>query len=365
MGEERELNEDEVRRRDALYERLFSAAVGMFDILALYLGEQLGLYKALAEGRALTPTELAAATGTYERYVREWLEQQAVSGILEVEDQAADPPERRYRLPPGHAEVLTDEDSLSYRAHAGVDMVRAARPMPELVEAFRTGAGLPPLPWEPDGRAEFNRAIFLNLLGNEWLPSIPDVHARLRGDPPARVADLGCGTGWSSISVARAYPKVFVDGFDVYEAVIQQARENATEAGVSDRVAFHVVDVSGDGLGGRYDLALVLEALHDMPRPVDALRNVLELLADDGSLIVADERVGDTFAAPGDESERYAYGWSVMSCLPSAMGDPESAGTGAVMRPDTLRRYATEAGFGDVRLLPIEDKGWRFYQLVR
>jgi SAM-dependent methyltransferase len=361
----RDLSDDEARRRDELHERLFGAAVGMFDILALYLGERLGLYRALANGEAVTSKELSVASGTNERYVREWLEQQAVTGILEVDDAAADPADRRYRLPAGHAEVLADEDSLFYKAHAGVDMVRAARPMPELVEAFRTGAGLAPLPWEPEGRAEFNRAIFLNLLGRVWLPAIADVDARLRADPPARVADLGCGSGWASIALAQAYPKAIVDGFDLYEPVVDLARANAKDAGVSDRVAFHVLDVSGEGLAGSYDLAMILEALHDMPRPVEALRNVLRLLSKDGSLIVADERVGDSFTAPSDDHERYAYGWSVVSCLPSAMGDPESAGTGAVMRPDTLRRYAKEAGFGQVRLLPIEDKFWRFYQLVR
>src|SRR5439155_16931004 len=129
-----------------------------------------------------------------------------------------------------HVEVLVDQDSLNYEAHKGIDIVRGARRLPELVEAFRTGSGLRPLAWEPEGRAEFNRARFRQLLGKRWLPSIPEVHSRLQADPPARVADLGCGTGWSSIAMAQAYPSIVVDGFDLDEAAIARARKHAVEA---------------------------------------------------------------------------------------------------------------------------------------
>jgi SAM-dependent methyltransferase len=364
MAEIEESDKPSATARNPLADRLFRAAVGMFDLLTLYIGERLGLYRALAEHGPATPAELADRTGTQERYVREWLEQQAVSAILEVDDPSAAPETRRYSMPPEHVEVLTNQDSINYEAHKGIDMVRAARPLPALVEAFRTGGGLPPLPWEPEGRAEFNRALFLNLLGRKWLPSIPDVHRRLRDDPPARIADLGCGTGWSSIAVAQAYPKVAVDGFDLDEDVIAVAGENAKSAGVEGQVHFFVLDVANLSGAERYDLVMILEALHDMSRPVEVLRTVRGLLAEGGSILVADERVGDTFTAPGDEFERYAYGWSVVSCLPSAMGDPESAGTGAVMRPATLRRYAIEAGFREAKVLPIDDRQWRFYQLL-
>lgn len=346
-----------------LAERLFQSALATLDLLTVYLGDQLGLYRALFEGGPATSTELAERTGTFERYVREWLEQQTASGILDVDDPGAEPLARRFRLPPQHVEVLADEDSVNYQAHKGVDMVRAARPLPALVEAFRTGAGLAPLPWPPEGRAEFNRARFLNLLGREWLPAIEPVHARLSSDPPARVADLGCGTGWSSIAMARAYPKIEVDGFDLDEAAIGQAREHASNAGVSDRVRFQAADAAALRGAGRYDLVTIFEALHDMARPVDALTVARALLAPEGSLVMADERVSDRFTIPVDERERYAYGWSVVSCLPSAM-EPGSAGTGAVMRPATLRRYASEAGFRDLQALGVEDVEWRFYRLI-
>jgi len=353
-----------VERTNPLAERLFQSAMAALDLYALYVGDQIGLYRALHEAGPATSTELAERTGTVERYVREWLEQQTVSGILGVADPSADPLARRYHVPPDHAEVLVDEDSLNYQAHKGVDLVRAARPLPALVEAFRTGAGLPPLPWPPEGRAEFNRARFLNLLGRMWLPAIPPVHARLSSDPPARVADLGCGTGWSSIAIAQAYPKVLVDGFDLDEAAIERAGDHAAAAGVGDRVRFRSADAATLGGAGPYDLVTVFEALHDMSHPVDALRVARGMLSPGGSVVVADERVADRFTLPADEHERYAYGWSVVTCLPSAMGEPESAGTGAVMRPDTLRRYALEAGFGEVETLSVEDVEWRFYRLI-
>ncbi|HEX8132727.1 MAG TPA: class I SAM-dependent methyltransferase [Actinomycetes bacterium] len=351
-------------RAGALADRLLQDAIGALELYTVYLGERLGLYRALADGGPATSAELAERTGTAERYVREWLEHHAASGLLEVDDPAADPLARRYRLPPEHVPVLADPDDVRYQAHKGVEIVRAGRPLPALVDAFRTGEAPPPLPWEPEGRAEFNRALYLNLLGSRWLPAVPEVDRRLRGQPPARVVDVACGTGWSSIAMAQAYPAITVDGFDLDPDVIAAARENAEEAGVADRVRFAVTDASDPSQQGRYDLATIFEALHDMSHPVDALRVVRGMLAEGGSVVVADELVEDEFVVPAPASDRYAYGWSVVSCLPSAMGDPQTAATGAVMRPATLRRYATEAGFGTVEVLPIQTDYWRFYRLL-
>jgi 2-polyprenyl-3-methyl-5-hydroxy-6-metoxy-1,4-benzoquinol methylase len=323
------------------------------ELYSLYLGERLGLYRALADGPA-TSSELAARTGTAERYCREWLEHQTVSGFLVTEDAAAPAEARRYAVPPDHLSVLVDEESLEYAAYKGVDIVRAGRPLPDLVEAFRTGGAPPPLPWAPEGRAEFNRARYLNLLGNQWLPSIPDLHARFSKDPAARVADIACGTGWSNIQV---------DGFDLDEDAIDSARSNALTRGVADRVRFTAADASDPGLSGRYDLATIFEALHDMARPVPALRAARALLAEEGSVLVADERVEDEFTVPAPDRDRSSYGWSVVTCLPQAMGDPETAATGAVMRPATVRRYAQEAGFRQTEILPIDTDYWIFYRV--
>jgi len=296
--------------------------------------------------------------------VREWLEHHAASGLLAVDDPAAGPLQRRYRMPPEHVPVLADPDNVSYEAYRGVEAVRAARPLPELVEAFRNGGAPPPLPWEPECRAEFNRALFVNLLGSEWLPAIPEVDRRLRAQPPARVADVACGTGWSSIAMARTYPSVTVDGFDLDPDVVAAATDNAGQAGVADRVRFAVLDAADPDLPGRYDLVTIFEALHDMSRPVEALRAAHAMLADGGSVVIADERVEDEFTAPAPERDRRAYGWSVVSCLPGAMGDPGTAATGAVMRPATLAGYARAAGFGQTETLPVDAGDWRFYRLL-
>ncbi len=348
-----------------LAERLRQSEMAALDLYVIYLGERLGLYRALAEGGPATPAQLAERTGTTERYVREWLEHQAVAGLVRVEEEASgSDAERRYVLPAEHVAVLVDRDSLSFSAHKAIDIVRAGRRLPELVEAFRTGGGIPPLPWEPEGRADFNRPRFVNLLGKEWLPSIPDVHRRLTSDPPARVADVACGTGWSSIAMAQEYPRITVDGFDLDETAIERATGNARKEGVADRVTFRAADAADPGFSGRYDLATIFEALHDMSRPVEALRAARSLLDEGGWVLVADELVGEKFSVQAGDRERYVYGWSVVSCLPDAMGDPQTAATGAVMRPSTLRAYALQAGFDEVEVLPIETEFWQFYRLI-
>ncbi|MGH3056656.1 MAG: class I SAM-dependent methyltransferase [Gaiellaceae bacterium] len=356
----------DVAARDALAERLFGAALGAYEIMTVHLGDRLGLYRALREHGGATSAELAAATSTHERYAREWLEQQAVAGILEV-DAAAAPEERRYRLPPGHAEVLIDRDSLAHVTPMARFGISFASVLPAVEEAFRTGGGVP---WEAYGelgreaQGDANRPLFANLLGSEWLPAIPDVHERLLADPPARVADVACGAGWSTIAVARAYPKVTVDGYDLDESSVELARANLAGTGVEDRVAFQLRDAGDAELAGSYELVTVFEAIHDMSQPVEVLRALRGLVAEDGAVVVMDERVADVFTAPGDEVERLMYTYSVLCCLPVGLADTPSAGTGTVMRADTLRRYATEAGFADVEVLPIEHEIFRFYRLV-
>jgi 2-polyprenyl-3-methyl-5-hydroxy-6-metoxy-1,4-benzoquinol methylase len=349
---------------DELVRRLRQAEMAALDLYVIYLGTRLGLYRTMAESGPVTSAGLADRAGIAERYAREWLEHQAVAGFLDVEDASVSADRRRYSISPGHAEVLADRDSERFSAHRAIDVVRSGRRLPDLVEAFRTGGGLPPLPWEPEGRAESNRPRFVTFLGKRWLPSIPDIHRRLVGDPPARVADVACGTGWSSIAMALAYPRITVDGFDLDEAAIEHAKRNAAASGVSDRVRFRAADAADRGSSERYDLATIFEALHDMSRPVAALRAVRSLMAEGGSVLVADELVGEEFTVPAGERERSSYGWSVVACLPDAMGDPETAATGTVLRPATLRSYASEAGFRKVEILPIETEYWRFYRLI-
>jgi 2-polyprenyl-3-methyl-5-hydroxy-6-metoxy-1,4-benzoquinol methylase len=351
--------------QDALVERIFSSVLGMADVYMVYVGDRLGLYEALAPAGG-TASQVAAATGTNERYVREWLEHQAVAGMVDVDDPSAGATERRYSLPPGRQEVLLDRDSLSYMAAFTRMMAGIVRPLPDVLEAFRSGGGVPYARYDADfleGQADMNRVQFVNLLGSQWLAALPDVRARLEAEPPARVADVACGGGWSTIAIARAYPEARVDGIDLDQASIALAEKNLASEGLDDRVTFQVADAADPRLSGRYDLVTVFEAIHDMSRPVDALRGIRALLADGGVALVADERVADSFTAPGDEVERLMYAWSVLHCLPVGMAEQPSAATGTVMRADTLREYAREAGFASVEELPIENDFWRFYRL--
>lgn len=349
-------------RTAQLADQIFRNAAGTLELYTIYLGERLGLYRALAQGGPATSAELAERTGVAERYAREWLEHQGASGLIEVDDAAAEPSVRLYTLPPEHIPVLVDPDDIRFGIPSAIELARVARQLPALVEAYQTGDAPPPLPWPPEGRAEPNRTRFLNLLGKEWIPAVEDIDIRLRADPPARVADLACGTGWSSIAMALAYPQVTVHGLDLDEAAIAAARRHAQQAGVTDRVTFSTSDASD--LRGQYDLVTIIEALHDMSRPVETLRTARAMRSDGATVLVIDGRVQEEFTAPAPLRDRYEYAWSVLACLPSAMDDPQTAATGAVMRPATLRRYATEAGFGAVEVLPIETDYWRFYRLT-
>lgn len=353
-------------QRDAFAGRLLRSLTGLFDIFTIHIGHRLGLYRALAAQGPLTAPELAQHTGTSERYVREWLEQQTVAGILAVEDPTADAKKRHYRLPPGHVEVLVERESLDYMAPISQLGVAVTRPLDAVLAAFRSGGGVPYADYGADlveGQGDINRATFLQLLGSEWLPSVSDVDARLRAEPPARVADFGCGVGWSSIGIARSYPGVQVEGFDLDAPSIERAQAHAREAGLEERVRFQVRDGGDPALAGRFDLVTAFECIHDLSRPVEVLRAMRGLLAERGVGLVVDERVGESFTATGNDVEGIMYGWSVLHCLPVGMSEQPSAETGTVMRPDTLRRYAQEAGFRSVQVLPIDNLFFRVYRL--
>jgi 2-polyprenyl-3-methyl-5-hydroxy-6-metoxy-1,4-benzoquinol methylase len=351
---------------DEFLDRMSAAVLASVDLASIYLGERLGLYAALHEQPGQRPAELADRLGLEQRYVREWLEQQAVTGILAADD-SDDAADRRYRLPAGPAEVLLDGDSVRFFGPQARVVAASYATLPQVLAAFRQGGGVPYERYGADFREGLglcNRATFINRLGSEWLPAIADVDTRLRAQPPARVADVACGTGWSSIAIARAYPLARVDGLDLDAGSIAIAQRNLYDCGLGDRVSFQQRDAADPGLAGHYDLVTVFEALHDMPDPVSVLRALRGLLAPEGTLIVVDERAAERFQAPGDDVQRVLYGFSVLHCLPVGMAEQPSAATGTVMRPDTLRDYARQAGFAGVEVLPIDDDFWRFYRLV-
>lgn len=344
-------------------DRVFTDLLGAMSTYAMAIGVELGWYDALARADALTSTALAAATDTDERYAREWLEHQTVSGYLQVADAEAGAADRRYSIAPEVAEVLANRSSLAYMAPFSGLVTSLGRSLPELIDAYRTGAGFG---WHEHGdgarcgQAEANRPMFLNLLGQDYLASLPGVDDVLRSG--GSVADVGCGLGWSSIGIAQAYPYARVDGYDIDGPSVERARVHAAEAGVADRVRFHTVDVADLDADG-YDVVLALECIHDMADPVSVLRAMNHMVKPDGTVIVMDERVGERFTGEPDPVEQFMYGFSLICCLPDGRNAAESVATGTVMRPPTFEQYATDAGFASVEVLPIENDFFRFYRL--
>jgi SAM-dependent methyltransferase len=352
--------------REALAERLVDDTTHALETLSVYLGLELGLYQALADLGAATEAELAAAAGVAPRYAREWLEQQAAAGYLACDDPALALEQRRYRLPGGHAEVLLDADSPYHAAPLAGILAGVARVLPQLLGAYRTGGGVPYPAYGQQlrqGIAALNRPMFLHELASSWLPAVPEVDRRLRSDPPARVLDLGCGLGASSVALARAYPRAQVLGVDLDQASVAEARAQANKAGVADRVTFVAGDAAQLAAEGPFDLVTGFEALHNMGDPVGALRTARALLADGGSVLVADERVADAFTTPGDPTERFMYGWSVLHCLPATLAEHPVEATGTVLRTPTVARWAAAAGFAGFEVLAIDNPFWRFYRL--
>ncbi len=349
---------------DQFAERIFEAALGAIDTFSIYVGDKLGLYRALAEHGPMTRTELSGRTGMHRRYAHEWLEQQVTTGFLTVSDPALPPDERRYALEAGPAEVLTDPDSLAYLTPFVRLLMAAGLQMPALLDAYRTGGGVSWAEFGPDmrtGQADMNRPWYVKELGASWFPSVPELHDRLAAG--AKVADVGCGEGWSSLAIAESYPGVTVDGFDVDVPSIESARRHAAAAGLADRVRFHAVDAATVDGHGTYDVVTAFECIHDLPHPTHVLATMRSLVKPDGHVVIMDEAVGDHFGQRSDAIERLMYGFSMFVCLPDGMAHEGSAGTGTVFRPSVLEAYALQAGFKGIEVLPIQNDLWRFYRL--
>lgn len=352
---------------EAFVGRLFEAAVGGWELLTTHVGLQLGFYAALAEApTGLTSASLAEATGVHPRYVQEWLEQQVISGIVDVDDTTAAPEVRTFTLPSGHAAVLLDHHSPFYAAPLADWTAAVPILLPQLMEAYRTGGGLA---WGDfgeivlDGQAAFNRPLFEHSLAGNLATHLPDIDARLKTDG-GRIADVACGYGWSSLALAEAYPNTTVEAIDVDGPSIDRARRNIAESEVAERVSVRVGDVATDDIDGPYDLVTIFEAVHDMARPVEVLANVRKSLAPGGAVLVMDENVADEFGEGiGNTVERFMYTASLLCCLPAGMAEQPSAATGTVMRPSTMKRYAEEAGFSKISQLPIEDGFHKYYRL--
>lgn len=352
---------------DALAERLFEGFLGTMELLSVHLGVELGLYRTLAGSGPVTAPELASRAGIHPRYAREWLEQQASAGFLTI---AGDGPAdaRRYELPAGHAEALLDPDSPAAVSAVAPAVAGIVGVLDGLLAAYRTGGGIPYADFGTGirhGIGGMNRPMFTNDLAG-WVAAVPGLVERLHR-PGARALDVGCGTGWSTVALARTFAALEVTGLDLDEASVADARRHAATTGLDDRIRFEVGDaaaVSAEALGGPFDVVTIFEALHDMAHPIDALRALRGVLAPGGYLVLADERVADEFAAPGDFNERFMYAWSVLHCLPATMAEAPSQATGTVMRAPTVAGYAADAGFSECEVLPVDNPFWRFYRLV-
>jgi SAM-dependent methyltransferase len=329
-------------RTDALAERLFDATLGALELYSIFLGAELGLYRTLeAHGPATA-------------------EQQAVAGLLDALPGA----ERRYALGPDHAPVLAHPDDPAHVAPFAHMVAGIGGVLHRVADAYRTGGGVPYRTYGDafrHGQGHINRPAFTHELASDWLPAMPDVLARLESAQHARIADVGCGQGFSTLALAAAFLDAHVDGIDSDAASIADARTRAADAGADGRVRF--VHADATELAGPYELITMFEALHDMSDPVAVLRAARTALAPGGTVLVVDEKVADTFTAPGDPIERMMYGWSVTHCLPSQLAEHPSAALGTVMRAGTVEQLAAAAGYGRVCVLPVDNDFFRLYRL--
>jgi 2-polyprenyl-3-methyl-5-hydroxy-6-metoxy-1,4-benzoquinol methylase len=308
------------------------------------VGERLGLYRALAAGGPMTSAELAAKTGTAERYVREWLAAQAAAEYL-----AYDAATGRYHLPPEQAVALTDDSSPFCVIGGFIGMTSALRMVPKLVERFRTGKGIGWDEHEPDlfeGTERFFRPGYGAFLVDSWIPALEGVQEKLRRG--ARVADVGCGHGASTIVMATAYPKSTFSGFDYHGPSIEVARRRAKDAGIADRTTFERA-AAKEFPGSGYDLVTFFDCLHDMGDPVGAARHVLGTLAPDGTWLLvepfAHDRVEDNLNPLG----RLFYSASTFVCTPASLAQEVGLALGAQAGEKRLRQVLREAGFTRVR----------------
>ena len=308
------------------------------------MGEQLGLYRAMAHAGPLTSEEIADRTGVRERYVREWLANQAAGGYVEH-----DPATDRYTLPDEQAVALADEDSPFYMLGGFQVLASVWADEERIVDRFRGDDGFGWHEHDPRlfaGTERFFRPGYQQHLTTEWLPALDGMVERLTAG--ALVADVGCGHGASTILMAQAFPASRYRGFDYHEASIERARDRAASASVGDRVTFE--RATADGFPGEgYDLVCHFDCLHDMGDPLGAARHVRETIADDGRWMIVEPFAGDTLEDNLNPVGRLFYGASTLICTPASLSQEVGAGLGAQAGEARLRAIVEEAGFSRLR----------------
>jgi SAM-dependent methyltransferase len=309
------------------------------------IGEKLGLYKALAAAEGpLTPAELAKKTETTERYVREWLNAQAAGGYVTYHADSG-----RYSLSPEQAFTLAAEDSPAYLPGAFQVATAAVKAEPRITDAFRSGAGFG---WHEhdhgvfEGTERFFRPNYVGNLVSSWIPALTGVEEKLRRG--AKVADIGCGHGASTILLAQAFPKSKFIGFDYHGPSIEAARKAAARAGVSGRVTFEQAPAKSYP-GSDYDLVAFFDCLHDMGDPVGAATHVLRSLAADGTWMIVEPFAGDNVEDNLNPVGRIYYSASTLICTPASRAQEVGLALGAQAGETRLRDVATRGGFGRFR----------------
>ncbi len=323
-----------------------------------FIGDRLGLFKAMNGAGPLTVEQLAARTGLSPRYLREWLNAMAAARYLEY-----DPAAQTYLLTPEYAAALAEEDS-PYFVGSYFQIVQATMSVaPKVAEAFRTGKGLtqaeyPPWMFEATERNSLPRYKYK--LVRKWIPAMPQVVERLNAGGAA--ADVGCGGGRAAILMAKAFPRSRVFGFDLHADSIERARRNAQEAGVADRVTFEVAN--GTHLPpGKFDLVTTFDVVHDSVDPVALMSSVRRALAPGGTYLVQEINISDKVENNLKPMGKLVYSVSTLYCMTTSLAHG-GAGIGAAMGEPKARELAVAAGFSHFRRLPIEDDFAILYELM-
>jgi SAM-dependent methyltransferase len=334
---------------EQLMGRLLTDMAASAGVQMIQIGIKAGLWKAMARAGQLSPAELAARAGIATPYAREWLRHQAASGYV-----AYDPSTELFELPAASAAVLADDTQSGFvEGFAGM-LAAMATDLGLVEKAFHTGQGVG---WHQRSAAHWHgmdlasSADVVPALAALWIPALDGVQQRLRAG--ASVADVGCGYGSALIALAQAFPQSRFTGFDYHDASIAHARKAAVNAGVADRVVFEVADASAI-TGGGYDLVTFIDALHDLGDPTGALRHARSVLAENGTVLLAEfavaDRLEDNFNAMG----RLLYASSALVCTPNAVSQGATDPLGSAPGEARLTEVARDAGFTRVRRVPVE-----------
>lgn len=312
---------------------------------SIVIGEKLGLYKAMSTpNERITVEQLATETGTNARYVREWLNANAAGGYVEY-----DPAVDAYYMTVEQAFVMTNENNPAYLPGAFVLATAALRSVPKMIDRFRTGEGLGWHEHDADlfcGTELFFRPGYIANLVDSWIPALDGVEDKLNAG--ARVADVGCGLGSSTIIMAKAFPNSEFIGFDYHDKSIEAARRKADEAGVGDRVKFEVAPAKSFP-GSGYDLVTFFDCLHDMGDPVGVAKHVREAMNDDGTWMIVEPFANDRYEENHNPVGRVYYSASTLICTPASRSQEVALGLGAQAGEGKLREVVTEGGFSRFR----------------